>query len=101
MPSNPDDRAPPFSNNALHLFSLLVRHGGALVRIGPLTERSRLSHDEICAALDELSTRCWIRIVWRWRPEHRDDDVTRPLRDVRYVRPTRFGPHRYPLTWPT
>ncbi len=96
--AKPDDRAPPFSGNALHLCGLLVRHGG-LVRIGPLLRRSGLGHDDLCAALGELSARCWIEIVWRPRREHRDDDATRPLRDIRYVRPTRFGRQRYPVTW--
>jgi hypothetical protein len=97
--AEPDDRAPPFSGHALHLCGLLVRHGG-LVRIGPLLQRSRLRQDDLCAALDELSARCWIEIVWRPRRAHRHDDATRPLRDIRYVRPTRFGRQRYPVTWP-
>jgi hypothetical protein len=94
-----DRRPPPFSYHAHQVFGFLDRHGGS-VRIGPLLRWSRLSSDDLAAAVNELAQRHWVKITWRNRPRaHLPDGLPERFRAVDRVTTTGFGRWRYPVTW--
>src|SRR5436190_1261174 len=84
----PDDTLPLFARTTI--MWALVRRGGSL-RIGPLLKVSGLSVDHICALLNELAERSWLRIAWRRTPLL---SVPEPLRYVDRITATRFGRSR-------
>ena len=93
-------QAPPFSRDALYVFSLLDRRCGTM-RIGPLLQQSRLSCDELAAAVNELAERCWVKIAWRNPRTRMQPGLPDRFREVDRVTTTAFGRFRYPVTWST
>jgi ubiquinone/menaquinone biosynthesis C-methylase UbiE len=81
----PDDPLPLFART--NIMWALVRRGGSL-RIGPLLKASGLSVDELCAVLNELTERRWLRIAWRRTPLSGGPER---LRHVDRITATRFG----------
>jgi hypothetical protein len=94
-----DCTAPPFSRYALHVFTCLRRRGGTM-RVGPLLSQSRLTPDNLAAAVNELAERCWVKIEWRHPRDRLPDDLPERFRDVERVTTTRFGRIRDRVTWP-
>ncbi len=92
-----DWKAPPLSSTAIYVYAILDRRGRSM-RMGPLRQEARLDDRTLSAAINELQERCWVRITWRKRPEHTDDDESRPMRDAHRITATRFGRMRYALT---
>jgi hypothetical protein len=93
-------QAPPFSRDALYIFSLLDRRGGAM-RIHPLLQQSRLPPGDLVAAVNELAERCWVKIAWRHPRARLPAGLPERFREVERVTTTAFGRWRYPVTWST
>ncbi len=99
MPTDDDDRPPPFSPDALRLMDLLMRRGGTM-RIGPLLEACGLTSDALVAAVNELAERCWVSIVWRGPDARRPETLPARFREANRIVTTRFGRYRCRVTWP-
>jgi hypothetical protein len=84
----PDDPLPLFART--NVMWALARHGGSL-RIGPLLKLSGLSVDDLCAVLNELAQRRWLKVAWRRNPCLR---LPERLARVDRVTATRFGRSR-------
>jgi hypothetical protein len=85
-----DFNSAPFAKAAV--MQSLVRHGGSL-RVGPLLALSSLSVDELCAVLEELAQRRWLKVARRRSPSVH---LPERLRRVDRVTATRFGRSRMP-----
>lgn len=90
-------RAPRLSTDAMLLMALLLRHGGGM-RIGPLLRISRLTADQLAAAVNELIERLWIEAVWLSDHARRSDVLPERLRDVRRIVTNSNGRHCYRYT---
>jgi hypothetical protein len=93
-----DRRPPPPSRNARYLFGFLLRHTGSM-RIAPLLRASALAPDDLAAAIDELSERCWLEVTWRGPGALSRPGLPDRFRTVDRVATTRFGRWRYARTW--
>ena len=78
----------PFATIAI--MWLLTRSGGTL-RTGPLLRQANLPVDELCAVLNGLAERRWIKVTWRHAPCER---LPPRLRRVERVTTTRWGRSR-------
>jgi hypothetical protein len=90
----PDDSLPLFARTTI--MWALVRRGGSL-RIGPLLKASGLSVDELCAVLNELAERRWLKVAWLRTPRMRYLQrlgLPERLRHVDRITATRFGRSR-------
>ena len=85
-----DRQSPPFANSTLT--QLLVRYGGSL-RIAPLLRHPGLTVEELCAVMNELAERLWIKVTFRRAPCPR---LPERLRHVERITTTRFGRSRVP-----
>jgi hypothetical protein len=86
----PEFNTPPFAKTAL--MHALLRHGGSL-RASSLLAASGLSVDALCAAVNELVHRRWLRFNRRSRPRRTGPERLRP---IDRVTATRFGRWRIP-----
>lgn len=94
-----ETRLPPFSRNALAVFTVIERYGGTL-RPRPLLRRMGLAPDDIADAVNELQRRCWVRIAWRKSPRaNLPADLPERFRALDRVTATRFGKWRNSVTW--
>jgi hypothetical protein len=93
-----DRRPPPPSRNARHLFGFILRRAGSM-RITPLLRSSGLPPDDLAAAIDELSERCWLDVTSRKPAAALRAHLPEPFRTVDRVTTTRFGRWRYAHTW--
>jgi hypothetical protein len=94
-----DDRpAPPLSRQSRQVMELLVRRGGTL-RMCPLLEAAGLDADALAAAVNELATRGWVKVVWRGPEARRPETLPERLREVVRIVATRFGRWRHRATW--
>jgi hypothetical protein len=84
----PDDPLPLFART--NVMWALARHGGSL-RIGPLLKLSGLSVDDLCAVLNELAERRWLKVARRRNPCPR---LPKRLAPVDRITATRFGRSR-------
>jgi hypothetical protein len=87
-------RAPRLSHNAMHLMALLLRRGGGM-RISPLISAGGMSAEDVVAAVNELTERLWIDIVWRSPLARRPESLPERFRDVRRIATTRTGRYCY------
>jgi hypothetical protein len=69
------------------------------MRIAPLLRWSGLAPDDLATAINELSERCWLVVVWRKQSASRAADLPDRFRAMDRVTTTRFGPWRYARTW--
>ncbi len=69
------------------------------MRIGPLLRWSGLEPDDLAAAVNELSQRCWVEVAWRTPRSRLPEGLPDRFREVERVTTTRFGRWRYPVTW--
>jgi len=90
----------PFSREALHIFGVLARRSGTM-RIGPLLQQSRMTPDNLAAAVNELAQRSWVKIEWRNPRRRMPPGLPERFREVERVTTTAFGRWRYPATWST
>lgn len=96
--STHEDRPQP-SREAFCVMDLLMRRGGS-VRMGPLIADCKLPVEVLIAALNELTTRGWVSVVWRGPQARRPEALPERLRECRRVVVTRFGRWRYRTSWP-
>jgi hypothetical protein len=76
------------------IFAYLHRRGGSM-RLGPLLRSTGLDERSVADAVNDLSERYWITVVWRkTAPEPAGDEV-RPLNDIHRLCTTRFGRRKY------
>jgi hypothetical protein len=87
------------SSEARCVFAYLRRHGGSL-RLGPLLRGLDMDRRVVLDAINELSERYWITVVWRKAAPGTAGEDARPLTDVHRLCSTRFGRRKYRSTWP-
>jgi len=87
---HPQFNSAPYALAAV--MTALCRRGGSL-RIGALLRASGLALDELCATVNELSRRRWVKVAWRRVPRATGPERLRP---VERVTATRFGRWRAP-----
>ena len=86
------------SPDALALYRCLCRYGGSLRIDALLRQLPGDSRTDLCAAIDELAERYWIRIAYREpRPGALPDDAG-PLDHIERLVTTRFGRKKYRAT---
>ncbi|HEY1243722.1 MAG TPA: hypothetical protein VGF29_02730 [Hyphomicrobiaceae bacterium] len=87
------------SREARCVFAYLHRRGGS-VRLGPLLRGLAMDQRVVLDALNDLSERYWITVVWRKAPPGTAHEDSRPFGDVYRLCTTRFGRRKYRTTWP-
>lgn len=90
----------PLSTMARGFFSYLNRRGGS-VRIGPLLRHGGLNADQLVAAANELANRRMVTIIWRAPRARMPEGLPERFREVERICTTRWGRHRYAISWPT
>jgi hypothetical protein len=90
---------PNCSPAARSLFAYIYCRGG-LMRIRPLTRRISMEPGVFADAVNELSERGWLNIVWRRAVRIEPSEESRPQTDVDRLVTTRWGRHRFRSTWP-
>jgi hypothetical protein len=100
MTEHAPTHSPHASREARYVFAYLHRRGGSL-RLRPLLAGLGMDQDAFIDALNELTERCWIAVIWRRQAAVTPDDEFRPLTDIARLCTTRFGRCKYRSTWPT
>lgn len=86
------------SREARCVFAYLRRCGGSM-RLGPLLRGLGIDPRIFVEAVNELSERYWITIVWRRAAPETLAEETRPLTDIYRLCSTRFGRRKYRSRW--
>jgi hypothetical protein len=88
------------SRAARYVFAYLRSRGGSM-RLGPLQRGLVMDARAFIDAVNELSERYWITIVWqKAKVGTSDDEESRPLAEIYRICTTRFGRQKYRTTWP-